>query len=53
VLEAQRAFGIPKIKEVKLKEFNLAAFSGSAAIKGDDNVLSPIGSKALKGRKHA
>lgn len=38
-LEAFRAFGSPK-----LKEFNLAAFSGGTQTKGDDNVISPVGS---------
>lgn len=38
-LAAFRAFGAPK-----LKEYNLASFSGSAAIKGEDNVISPVGS---------
>ena len=39
-LEAFRAFGSPK-----LKEFNLAAFSGGTQTKGDDNVISPVGSQ--------
>jgi hypothetical protein len=38
-LAAYRAFGAPK-----LKEYNLAAFSGSANIQGDDNIISPVGS---------
>ena len=39
-LEAFRAFGSPK-----LKEFNLAAFSGGTQTKGEDNVISPVGSQ--------
>jgi hypothetical protein len=38
-LDVYRAFGGPK-----LKEFNLAAFSGGTQTKGDDNVISPVGS---------
>jgi hypothetical protein len=47
ILEAHRAFGAPKIKEVKLKEvnINLADFTGSAATVGSQNNISPIGSK--------
>ena len=39
-LEVFRAFGSPK-----LKEFNLAAFSGGTQTKGEDNVISPVGSQ--------
>jgi hypothetical protein len=39
---AYRAFGAPK-----LKEYNLAAFSGDAAIKGEDNIVSPL-TKSIK-----
>jgi hypothetical protein len=39
-LDAIRAFGSPK-----LKEYDLAAFSGGTQTKGEDNVISPVGSK--------
>lgn len=39
---AYRAFGAPK-----LKEYNLASFSGDAATKGEDNVVSPL-TKSIK-----
>lgn len=39
---AFRAFGAPK-----LKEYNLAAFGGDAATKGEDNVIGPL-SKPIK-----
>jgi len=38
-MAAFRAFGAPK-----LKEWNQAAFSGSANIQGEDNIISPVGS---------
>ncbi len=41
---AYRAFGAPKLKEV-----NLAAFSGDAATQGEDNTLSPL-TKSTKQR---
>jgi len=53
VLEAQRAFGIPKIKEVKLKEVRISDFTGRASTIGDENATSPIGSLPRKGRKYA
>ena len=53
VLEAQRAFGIPKIKEVKLKEVRISDFTGRAGTIGDENATSPIGSLPRKGRRHA
>ena len=39
-LDVYRAFGSPK-----LKEYNLAAFSGGTQTKGEDNVISPVGSQ--------
>ena len=53
VLEAQRAFGIPKIKQVKLKEVRISDFTGRAGTIGDENATSPIGSLPRKGRKYA
>ena len=50
-LAAFKAFG-----QAKLKEYNLAAFSGSANIQGEGNPISPVGSlpnkhKLVKGMK--
>lgn len=53
ILEAQRAFGVPKIKEVKLKEVRISDYTGRAGTIGDDNTASPIGSIAKRGKKHA
>ena len=53
VLEAQRAFGIPKIKQVKLKEVRISDFTGRAGTIGDENATSPIGTLPRKGRKYA
>jgi hypothetical protein len=39
-LDAIRAFGSPK-----LKEYDLSAFSGGTQTKGEDNVISPVGSQ--------
>jgi hypothetical protein len=39
-LDAYRAFGSPK-----LKEYDLSAFSGGTQTKGEDNVISPVGSQ--------
>jgi hypothetical protein len=39
-LDVYRAFGSPK-----LKEYDLSAFSGGTQTKGDDNVISPVGSQ--------
>jgi hypothetical protein len=43
ILEAHRAFGTPL-----LKEYDLAAYTGSTQVQGSDNVISPIGSKRTK-----
>ena len=37
-MEAMRAFGAPK-----LQEYDLAAYTGYTQTKGDDNVVSPLG----------
>jgi hypothetical protein len=39
-LDVYRAFGSPK-----LKEYDLSAFSGGTQTKGEDNVISPVGSQ--------
>jgi hypothetical protein len=52
-LEAQRAFGIPKVKQVKLKEVRISDYTGRASTIGDENATSPIGSLPHQGRRPA
>ena len=47
IMEAHRAFGVPKVKQVKLKEFN----HNPNVITGAQNNISPIGSIARNIRK--
>jgi len=53
LLEAQRAFGIPKVKQVKLKEVRISDYTGRAGTIGDENATSPIGSLPRQGRRPA
>ena len=53
LLEAQRAFGIPKVKQVKLKEVRISDYTGRASTIGDEIATSPIGSLPRKGRRPA